>query len=101
VVTGKGEGEGETGEYLTDELGGAASGAVRVGERLGLEDGGVERAVEQDLSRGGGDSPPWSRDSVKGIHRDLRLTSMARGAGSTSAAGIRRDGACGSRAADC
>jgi hypothetical protein len=25
---------------------------VRVGERLGLEDGGVERAVEQDLSHG-------------------------------------------------
>jgi hypothetical protein len=24
-VTGKGEGEGETGEYLADELGGAAS----------------------------------------------------------------------------
>jgi hypothetical protein len=28
---------------------------VRVGERLRLEDGGVERAVEQDLSHG---SPP-------------------------------------------
>lgn len=44
--------EREREAYLADELGGAAGGAVRVGERVGLEDGGVERAVEQDLSHG-------------------------------------------------
>jgi hypothetical protein len=74
-VTGKGEGEGETGEYLADELGGAASGAVRVGERLGLEDGGVERAVEQDLSHG----PLVSSSSLSAYQQQQRPAEARKG----------------------
>jgi hypothetical protein len=60
------------GEYLADELGRAAGCAVRVLEGLGLEDGGVERAVEQDLSHG---CPSSSASSRSAYHQSPALRS--------------------------